>query len=120
MKRDLDLIRQLLIEIEDAEPNETLTDIELGGYSKQAIKYHLSLLEEGGYIRANFAKTEEAGIIHYLVEDLTTKGHDWLAAARNETVWNKTKEVVKEKGGSFTFDVITKLLIKVGEDVAGL
>jgi DNA-binding transcriptional ArsR family regulator len=119
MKRDIDLIRQILLKIEDAAPNETLTEIPIDGYSEPAIKYHLELLEEGGYIKATFAKTEEVGILYYFIEGLTTKGHDWIAATRDSDVWKKTKGVIN-KAGSYTFEIVKEVAVKFIKDKLGL
>jgi hypothetical protein len=40
------------------------------------------------------------------------KGHEFLDAACNETVWKKTTEIITDKGGSIPFEVLKDLLIK--------
>jgi len=43
-------------------------------------------------------------------------GHEFLDASRNETMWNKAKEFIKEKGLSQSFNAINKALIKLSID----
>ena len=45
-------------------------------------------------------------------KSLTWEGHEFLDAVRHETVWAKTKEVVKSKGGSVSFEVLKELAIQ--------
>ena len=37
---------------------------------------------------------------------LTWEGHDFLDKVREETVWNRIKEAVAQKGATLTFEII--------------
>ena len=51
MKRDMDLIRELLLKIEDHDPNSSSYDsIEIEGHSPREICEHVRLLESAGLI----------------------------------------------------------------------
>jgi len=57
MKRDMDLIRKILLSIEDHEEDTDLTEfnnLEKEGHSKSEIYYHIELLNEAGLIDATF------------------------------------------------------------------
>ncbi len=54
------------------------------------------------------------------VKGLTWAGHEFLDAARNDTVWNKTKEIVKDKGGSVPFEVVKDIVIEIAKKMVGL
>ena len=56
MKRDLDLIREILLGIETHHTNKTTVAAEVGlnfkveGHSKEAVAYHLKMLIDAGYV----------------------------------------------------------------------
>ena len=42
---------------------------------------------------------------------LTSAGHDYLGAIRSEGIWQETKSVVAETGGSATLEIMKQLAI---------
>jgi hypothetical protein len=109
MKRDMDLVRKILLAIEASERPLDSTLIRISGYAGDSITEHMRLLNEAGLIE---------GIASYSVEHrlkwielrLTWGGHDFLDAARNETLWNDTMVMVRTQSGSVAFDVLKRLL----------
>jgi hypothetical protein len=51
---------------------------------------------------------------------LTWAGHEFYEAARNQTIYNRAKEVILEKGGSLPFVVLNELLISLVKNAVGL
>jgi DNA-binding transcriptional ArsR family regulator len=85
------------------------------GYDEATINYHLAILTEAGLIKANVYGIDQQPVLGVQLESLTWAGHDFLDAARNETIWNKTTELVKEKAGSVTFAVFRVALEEVAK-----
>ena len=58
MKRDLDLIRDILLDVENWNIPQPLTlgSLEYEGKTKQEIGYQLELLEDAGYIEVRIIK----------------------------------------------------------------
>jgi hypothetical protein len=56
----------------------------------------------------------------YIAKNLTWEGHEFLDAARNETVWNSTKETAKQYGGSIPLELMKGLLMKAASSYLGL
>src|SRR5262245_10758332 len=101
MKRDMDLVRTILQEIEEHESLLSPVHINASGYSPDQITYHLKLLNEAGLIEATETTTlREVG---FIPKCLTWRGHEFLDAARNETIWQKAKAVIKDRGASIPF-----------------
>jgi Hypothetical protein (DUF2513) len=50
MKRDMDLVRQILITIEDYEDGFAPETVDVPGYTEETIGYHLVLMEAAGTI----------------------------------------------------------------------
>jgi len=46
---------------------------------------------------------------------LTWAGHEFIANARNETVWAKVKATVVAKGGTASFEVLKYLVIETAK-----
>jgi hypothetical protein len=43
---------------------------------------------------------------------ITWKGYEFIDAARDKTIWERTKTLLKDKGASVPFEVLQSLLIK--------
>ena len=106
MKRDMDIIRKVLLAIEEQYNDVVLYDLEIDGLDMKTIAYHCNLLYEAGFIddfEGNYAENE---IYTFGVGSLTWDGHEFLDKIRNDTVWEKTKETMSKKGLPIVIDVI--------------
>lgn len=109
MKRDMDLIRLLLLDKE----GEDL--VNLSKYTDEQIKYHLALLIEAELMEGNvqYSSRMHSEIPAKIwVSRITWNGHEFLDKARNEKVWNKAKEIIKDAGASLSMQAIIKALEK--------
>jgi hypothetical protein len=111
MKRDLGLIRELLLKLEqlaDAHGWEMIEPydprIQVEGYGVDEIEYNLQLVVERGLIEEPNGKPMQ-GI---MFRRLTWEGHDYLDAVRDPKIWHKTKEAT-DKVGSWTFEIVKEL-----------
>jgi hypothetical protein len=103
MKRDMDLIRLLLNRLEEDQ------DLEVPGYDQKQILYHLQLMNDAGFVIADFLPGQDGEPVGVRVERLTNVGHDFIDSARNETVWAKFKDKSKKSGG-MALDVAMEVL----------
>jgi len=104
MKRDMDLIRLLLLNHEGATP------CDLSGYTQEQIAYHDCLLIDAGLVRGAIAKgsSGEWKAVHII--GLNWIGHDFLDAARNETIWNQLKAKLKKSALELPIDLMKEIL----------
>ena len=95
MKRDMDLIRLILLEIENSEPYEILR-LDLCGYEDSEVNYHLELLISHGLVagKMNYA----GGMRASPVVRLEMEGHDLLDNIRTESIWKNTKAFLNSEG----------------------
>lgn len=92
MKRDDDLIRKILLEMEaEADPVKIYTNVINADPEQRRIYFHVLLLEDAGFVTAVSPGKQ--------VFRITNAGHDFLAAIRDDTVWNKTKAASAKIGG---------------------
>jgi len=115
----MDLVRLILLEIERTPPEDLrLQGLYIQGYDQIAVAKHAELLIEAGLLKGTSLKADGIGAVAVSIERLTWAGHEFLDAARNETVWNKAKAFVQEKAGTVSFDVLKVLLVEMGKSVA--
>jgi predicted ArsR family transcriptional regulator len=122
MKLNVELVRQILLRVEETPANQAAGHIELPDAEEDEVLEHIELLEEQGLLRA---KIQRAGsgtkrVFSAYVERLTPEGHEFLSNAKNEEVWNRTQALVKEKGGSVSFSVFSAVLSQVALRLFGL
>ena len=99
MKRDLDLIRLILLDLEKEE------EVSLAAYSDAQITYHKALAYEAGLAEGRVHEKDGLPDLAILLR-LTWAGHEFLDEARSETTWNKAKSIVKEKGMSISVEAM--------------
>ncbi len=99
MKRDMDLIREMLLAIESA-PHGFAPKIKIQGYTQEEIGYHAVLLEEAGLAKVNDITMEGSETPEAIVERLTWAGHEFLDSARDNRIWNQAKDKITKIGGA--------------------
>jgi len=94
LKRDLNMVRELLILVEE---NDDGSELKIPKeWDRKVVAYHLELLDQAGYINDN---TKWAGDSPWCIyASLAWDGHEFLHAIRNDNVWSKAKEGIKNKG----------------------
>lgn len=125
MKRDMELIRALMLSIESKNnifsfTNLDFEDVNVTGYTDSAIDYHLILLIEASLIVGKFSPQAGQDRRMIDIERLHWEGHEFLDNARNESVWKDTMKQVKEKGEGISIALLTQLLISVTKQHFGL
>jgi hypothetical protein len=116
MKRDMDLIRQILMNLEENEDSHGnhCVDLEIDGRSPLEVSYHVMLLHEAGLIEARDASDGEG--LAWDPMRLTWEGHEFLEQAKQDGLWRKAKKLVVEKGVGLSFDVLKAALTKLAMD----
>jgi len=108
MKRDLNLVKRLLLLIEEMESESDELKIP-SDIDHDVAVYHLKIMEQAGFIENNIKYADNEPI--WIYSSLTWDGHEFLDAIRNDKVWTKVKNVAAEKGGTIPFEVLKSLAI---------
>jgi hypothetical protein len=114
MKRDMDLIRQFLLDIEGGS-----SDFDFGLnrlVSGEGAEERCAREEIAQHKRYNFVLAIDSGLIDALrfvdgsfqVKKLTWAGHDFIDSVRDEKTWAKTKQGALAAGG-WTLDILKDL-----------
>lgn len=120
MKRDYDLLRKLVLTVESGPHGYAPHHIKIDGYSDEEIGYHSYLLVDSGLAVGVDATTLGSTSPQWLILHLTSAGHDFADAIRDETRWKKATGIVKDKAGSVSLDVLKQLLISLLKNTLGL
>ena len=99
MKRNMDLIRAMLFEME-AHEHGYMSGVKVDGYKDEEIKYHAYLLGEVGLANVIDITCNESESPQALVHSLTWAGHEFLDSAREDNIWNQAKEKITKVGGA--------------------
>jgi hypothetical protein len=116
MKRNLDLVRKLLLYFEEKPDDQVERCPPIEGYSSLEIKYHLLLMDEAGLLRCEREVTSSGRTIYVLPMSLTWQGHEFLEAARNSNFWQKAKTIVYEKSGALSFEMLKSVLLHLSKE----
>lgn len=113
MKRDWDVIREVLIEVEGLSDDPNYRGNKVYGmgdehFPGEAVKSaHAAMLWKAGYIEAIDVST--SGETAIISPELTWQGHDLLDTLRSKPVWDRIKAVAQDKGIELTFDAVKAL-----------
>ena len=111
MKRDLEVLREILLAVEDAEGPFDLTDRRLGGRSFGELAQHAELLIEAGLIKGEVVSSDSSGVPVYVrILRLTWAGHEFLDLARDDARWNQVLARVTATTGATSFEIVRDLL----------
>jgi hypothetical protein len=119
MKRDMDLARKILLDVEQCEETDGFGHFKpsYDGHSLQEVFYHIKLLDEAGLIEV--LDLRELSNPRQWPTRLTWAGHEFLDAARDDTRWQKAKRFVIDKTGSLSFELLKQALMKLATDAFG-
>jgi len=109
MKRDLDLARQLLLDIENRGTDCSVSVLrsELEQQSEERVRYHLRLL-----IDADLLKEIDRTSSGIPCVRLTHEGHELLELARDESRWREAKLACQDRIGGLAISVIRGILLR--------
>jgi hypothetical protein len=115
MKRDMNLIRFLLLDTEGEDPKPDLSP-----YSEEQKVYHSALLIEAGLVDGRIIGGSNGEPVGTVTLRLTWAGHEFLDAARNDTIWHKAGERIKKSGVDVTMSLTKEILNQILKQSLGL
>lgn len=113
MKRNMDLVREILLEIEKSCVSTVIRNLRIDGYDTETIAYHCKILHEAGLVSEYKPIYADNGLFAFSVGGLTWEGNDYLDKIRDNTIWKKTKDIIKDKGLPLLFDTIKTISMTI-------
>jgi hypothetical protein len=119
MKRDMDLIRLILMDFQDIPPGKYSNDIELEGFERDTIFAHVELLIEAGLVKGKVIR-HSGGLGACSISGLTWEGHEFAEKSRDQGLWEKAKQLAIEKTGGVSIAILSPLLTSLAQRALGL
>jgi DNA-binding transcriptional ArsR family regulator len=96
MKRDMDLVREILLAVEAVDDHSLHELPVIDGYDQQLVGSHIEIMQEAGLIDAMDCRDLSGG--YWIPKKLTWEGHEFLDQIRPTERWSKTKAVIGKLG----------------------
>lgn len=114
MKRDMNLVRLILREVEKVDPTQGPVGIQFRdeGYDDATVFEHVRTIIEAGLLDGTVIDGyPRSGYVPQMaISGLTWVGHDFLANAADDARRKSATEFVTEKAGSIAFDLLAEVL----------
>lgn len=117
MKRDWEVIRRLLLIVEQSGPDGPEV-IAVDGQSDESLTYHLHLLIDARFVEGSETRTSSG--VRFRISGLTWAGHELLDSTRDLTVWQKGRDAMKKLGGGISIEILKDVLLRAAKDQLGL
>jgi hypothetical protein len=115
MQRNMDLVRTILMRIEDSPSGWAASPFGIAGFTPEQVGYHAHIMMEDGLIEGvDVTNVERRGPVA-LPGALTWKGHEFLDLARDQARWNKAHAIIRKVGSApiaVWMKVLNDLLLK--------
>ena len=113
MKRDLDLVRKILLACEEAPHGRAPAALSIEGRTEEEVGFHVHLIVQAGLMLGADAKTRGSPSPRAIPLSLTWAGYEFLDASRDQDRWDKAKAAARSVGG-LTLDALKATLVELG------
>jgi hypothetical protein len=127
VRRDLDLVRDVLLFFEKRESISVMSDADIEkelsfeGFTYQEVAYHLRLMAQANLLAVEAVKSSTSDrIIKVYPFELSWDGHEFLQLSKDNTRWQKLKGQVGDGFKGISFDIAKALLISFAKAQVGL
>ena len=98
MKRDMELVRLILLKIEEEYRSTVIYNLKILGYDAETVAYHCKILHDAGMISDYAAQYADDELCFFSVGALTWDGNDLLDKIRDTSQWKKVRDTINQKG----------------------
>ncbi|TAL67798.1 MAG: DUF2513 domain-containing protein [Bacteroidetes bacterium] len=128
MKRDKELIREILLFTESQKPLFSLSfnnkyDSDCSyfpGYKNGDVSQHYKLLIDDEYLNGKYLENEGGIICSIIAIEIKMKGYNLLDSIRDTGIWSEVKNGLGIAGESWNLELIAKLGTKIIANKIGL
>ena len=105
MKRDIEVIRQILCDLESHDFEANILQVD-----DPHNAYQVALMKEAGLVEAAIVEDHRGLPAQAALFRLTWAGHDFLDSSRDSMLWKKAMDHVIKPGASWTFSLLAEWL----------
>lgn len=109
MKRDMDLIREIAIELGGSQHELEASLFVNERHDYQDVARHMLMMEGAGLITTRKLPGDDC-LAYCAAVDLTWQGNEFLAAAKDAKVWRKVMRKAAKTAGDVPFAVLVPML----------
>ncbi len=109
MKRDMDLVRDILLFVEEAGSPVDIEEISLPKRNPDEVEYHVKIMASAGLLDASVSYGWDGSMVGACIDGLTWDGQDMLDAMMDARVWSKAMDAIRRNVGSTTFGVVKSM-----------
>ncbi|KAE9633744.1 DUF2513 domain-containing protein [Defluviitalea raffinosedens] len=121
MKRNFDLIRHILLKIEESDSERmTIDDFVTDEYSPKEISFHIRLLLDVNYIEATSIRTLGSPFEEFIVQRITMFGYEYLDSVRDPKIWTETKAKLQKATSSVSLEIVKSVATKIISGMLGI
>lgn len=113
MKRDMELIREILLEMEKSEHPLKAEVFATKEKPKKIVAYNMELMEEAGLVKLMKQAGDNDPYYFIQVQKITWEGYDFLANVRDDEVWKKVKLKIAQIAGDVSFSIIKNVAVQI-------
>lgn len=110
----MDLVRKILLAIEEEDGFEGDWRPVIDGHSFEEIVYHVELMQDAGFLVVDIQRFYGGNLPSIYLRRMTWTGHEFLDAARKESLWSRAKDKTMEATGGLGFDLLREALLDLG------
>ena len=119
MKRDMELVRELLLYFE-AKPDPKIimpANVVMPDRDPSEVHYHILIMCEAGLLTCERVEssTTPSRLVDALPFGLSWAGHEFLDAARSDTLWEQAKRRLGAEGLGLGFGLLQALLVSLAK-----
>jgi len=105
MKRDMEMIRQILIDVEAHDSAKPCLQVDDANAA-----YQIALMKEAGLVEAIILEDGQGLPRAAALLRLTWSGHDFLDSSRDSKIWKMAVEHIIKPGASWSFSILSEWL----------
>lgn len=118
MRRDMDLVREILLAAESLPAAGGFID--LPERDDGELRYHLRIVAQAGLLDVQFAAHEGTAHETVWLNGLTWQGHEFLSTARDNTRWRAAVHKVGATAGGVAFALLRDYLLSEARKLVGI
>jgi Hypothetical protein (DUF2513) len=120
MKMDVNVMREILLQLEAIPAGKATYRFNFEGKDSVEIMEHAQLLIDAGFVEGSIIRVSMGEPVKMVIKRLTLAGHQFLANARNDTIWKRAVAKAEEKGVSTSLVILNSLLEAFAKKYVGL
>lgn len=120
MKRDMDLVREILLKLEAHPDGYAPHGFVVDGYSEDQVGYHVLLMGEAGLLLVKDVGSRGTRSPKAIPIRMKWEGHEFLDLAREPSRWKRALDQVKNTGSAMTIEIVRAILVGLSMKQAGL